>query len=300
MHAYRRLFARPGVTSVAVAAVLTRLPTSMLGLSLLLSVLRVRGSYVDGGLVLTVHAISVAASAPVGGRLADRVNPRAALGGFLGVFLLAVVGVLACLLAAVPLGGLLAAVALLGAATPPAGAVIRANWPRLVDGDQLRTAFAFDGVLNELTYIAGPLAFSLLVLVVEPYVVLCLAGLSMLAGVLVLLRAGTARVPRARGNLMGPLGTPRVLVVLVLGLLDAFLYGCLFVGSAAAAERIGSPGLAGLLIAAMSVGAAVGGLGYGARSWRGSPAGTSACWASRPRCGSRSAVWQRVWSSWRC
>jgi hypothetical protein len=70
------------------------------------------------------------------------------------------------------------------------------------------------------------------------------------------------------GGFFGPLAQPRVRLLLGMTAVDTFAFGCLEVAAVAAASGTGT---AGVFTSALSVGAVVSGIGYGARTWPGTP-----------------------------
>jgi hypothetical protein len=88
-------------------------------------------------------------------------------------------------------GTLVAAAALLGGTTPPAGSVTRATWPRLVPAESLHTAYALDSATNELMFVAGPVLVAALLLVMPEHLIVALSGTAFQAGVLLLIRFPT-------------------------------------------------------------------------------------------------------------
>jgi MFS family permease len=271
--AYRRLLTQPGVPSLLGMAVIVRLGPPVLGLALVLATVTQLGSYAGAGLVLTAHALALAASTPLGGRLTDRFGTRPVLGGYLiahsaayGLLLLAQHS---------PAPVVTGAAALLGASSPPAGAVIRGAWPRVVPADSLPAAYAMDNSINELAFIAGPLLVPVLMLVMPAYGVVATAGAAVLAATALLLSrtAQQAAPPPAvepgswLSRLAGPLADRNTVALLVLAGFGALGFGCLRIGSVASASASGRPALAGVLMGLLSAGALAGTLGYGARVW---------------------------------
>jgi MFS family permease len=272
--AYRSVLDSRGVTRLVVAAVTSRVPTSMLGLSLLLTVVDRYGSYAAAGTVLTVHALALALCAPVAGRLADVWGPRRTLLRYLVAHAGAFGAVLAAILLhvdSVVLG--LAAVAV-GATTPPAGPVTRAQWPKLVDGERLGSAYALDSALNSATFIAGPLLVAGLAALGSPLTAVALAGASKVIGDALLAtapsldRTDTGVEAAATRRPLGPLADAGVRRLLGVVSLDTFMHGCIQVGAAAVAA---GGGLTGFLVSAVSAGEVAGGLAYGLRAWPGGP-----------------------------
>jgi MFS family permease len=277
IRSYLRLLNTPSVARLLVIALLTRLTTPVLSLALMIVVYEERRSYQVAGLVLTVHALSLAAITPPAGRLADRHGPRRTLTGFLLAHTAAWALLLAALSTPVPAGILVAAAALLGGTSPPAGSVTRAAWPRLVPAESLHTAYALDSATNELMFVAGPVLVAALLLVMPAHLIVALSGTAFLAGVLLLIRLPavgrstdpdrTSKPGRWRARLLGPLQHGPTLVVLCAAALATFAFGSIRVATLASATAFGSPAYAGLLMALLSAGTVAGGLAYGARRW---------------------------------
>ena len=88
-----------------------------------------------------------------------------------------------------PGAALVAAALCAGTAFPPSGSVLRSRWRELAgDPDLVRTAYALDSVMIEVSFVTGPLITAVIVALVGPEVALALSA------VLVIL--GTARLPR--------------------------------------------------------------------------------------------------------
>lgn len=276
MRAYRDLLATPGVGRVLVAALATRLTTSMLSLALLLATHEATSSYATAGLALAGHAMALAIAAPVYGRLADRTHPRVVLLACLGAHLVAYAGLVTVLSTSgdSPQLIVIAAIAV-GASAPPASALTRAIWPRLVPAHLLPTAYALDAVSNQATFISGPLLVTAGLLVAPALTLIGIAGLATTAGVALLSSSRTLDRPADRGpelstgHPLGPLADGRGVLLLGIAALGAFSYGAAQIGAAATAGHLGQADLTGLLTSALAAGGVVGGLGYGMRSWNG-------------------------------
>jgi MFS family permease len=285
VRAYLELLRHPGVKRVLLAALVTRLTTSMLALTLLLATRDATGSYATAGLALAGHAIALAIAGPIYGRLADRARPRRVLLACLGAHLLAYAGLIAALRAA---GGetpqliVIAAIAV-GATVPPSSALTRALWPRLVPAKLLPTAYALDTVSNEATFISGPLLVTAGLLVAPALPLIGAAALATLAGVAVLSSSRTLdhtadnaphsstgpRISPPARHPLGPLADGQVVLLLVIAALGAFSYGAAMIGAAATAEHLGRADLTGLLTSALAAGGVLGTATYGALRWNG-------------------------------
>lgn len=271
---YRRLLTYRGVPHLIAAALLTRLGPPVLSLALLLAVFDQTSSYASAGLALTGHAFALAGLAPVGGRLVDRIGARRVLAGFLAGHALAYGMLLAGLAAQAPTWVLITNAALLGATNPPASAIIRGAWPRLVPPGSLGAAYAVDNVTNELMFIVGPVLVSALQLAMSAQLIVAVAGAAVLIGTAFLLGSRTVRhaPPPSRPSprrlaLAGPLTHRPILVLLTIAAFGTFTFGSLRIATVAAATTFGAADAAGVLMGLLSVGTIAGALAYGARTW---------------------------------
>ena len=260
---YLRLLAHPGAGRLVAVSLLTKVAGPILGLGLLLVIVDQRGSYAVAGLALTGHAVALAAAAPIGGGLVDRLGARRVLLGYLGAHLTAY-GLLTFALDA-PTTVTVGCAALLGATTPPAGAVVRGTWPCVVPADELPAAYAVETAGNELMFIAGPLLVAALVLVVPPGYAVAAAAIAVTLGTAVLVTVGTAAARPAGPGAPGRLRDPATLTLLGIAALAAAAYGCLQIGIVAASRSAGAPAAAGLLFGLLSAGALAGSLVFGTR-----------------------------------
>lgn len=268
-----RLFRHPGVLYVLVVALISKLSTPVLSLALLLATVDRLGSYAAAGLVLTGHALALALFAPLGGRLADRYGARPVLAAYLTGHAFAYALLLLSLRSGA--AAMIGTAVLLGATTPPTGAVIRGAWPHLVPAALLPSAYAVDNAVNELMFIAGPLLVPVLTLVLPAEGVVVAAGAALLLGTALLLASravrhkpqALARESSLLSRLAGPLTHRPTLLLLTIAAFGTFVFGCLRIATVASATAFGSAASAGVLMGLLSAGALAGTLGYGARAW---------------------------------
>ena len=267
---YVEILRRPGAARFTAAAFIARIPISMVALGIVLMVSELRGSYALAGIVAAAYTISSALLNPMGSRAVDR------WGQLRVVRILVAVHAVSLLLlawASVAGAGSLALVALAivsGSTQPATGALVRARWAHVLGPDiRLRTAFAFEGVLDELIFVIGPpLATFLAVALSAPAPVVASAVLVSLGATLLLVQRGTeppaTGVRRTgSGHPLRRMGVPSVLVVLVA---IGGVFGSVDVATVALADEAGQRAVAGLILAAYAAGSMASALVLGSRS----------------------------------
>ena len=152
----RALFRIPGVAGPFAAALLGRLPTTALGLLLILHVEGLTNRFSIAGLAAGGYALGLAVSSPLLGRLIDR-RGQAAVLPVCATLAAAAIAVVAVLPAGAPPGLVVVLAVPVGMAMPPLGSTLRALWTELPDADARHTAFALDSAAIESAYVLGPL-----------------------------------------------------------------------------------------------------------------------------------------------
>jgi MFS family permease len=288
---YAEIFSIPRAWRFSVAGVIGRLPMSMYGLGTVLLISAGTGRYGLAGTVSAVSALGNAFCAPQLGRLTDRLGQHRVLVPICVIFALSVAGLVAAVQLRFPDWTLFACGIVGGATMPQLGPMARARWSVLLAGtSRLHTAFSIESIADELCFIVGPAAVTLLATQVHPAAGVATAAICCLGGTLWFaaqrateppvkalaarqgvrgagaLRSGGHRgvIPRGRYSLAAP-----GLVVLV----PAYLFlGSMFVSvdlsTVDFAARCGYKPLAGVILGCYALGSATGGLWYGSRSWR--------------------------------
>ncbi|MET9821275.1 MFS transporter [Streptomyces sp. NPDC006349] len=274
---YAALLRVPHARRTFAAALVGRLSYGTVSLSLMLSLTRATGSYAVAGLVMALFGAAGVVLSPYRASLVDRHGPRRALlpMALLYAALLCVLAA-ACARPGTP-GAVLAAIAALaGACPPPLGPTMRAVWAELLpDRALLQRAYSLDGVAEELLFVSGPLLVGGVVAVAPPTVGVVLSAALVAAGTLAFVAspAVTAR-PAGREKAEAPTGggatgQMRALLqpVVVAAAVGLSVSGVDLLVVAYAGERGLGDGAVAWVLAALSVGSAVGGLVNGAVAW---------------------------------
>jgi MFS family permease len=273
VRAYRELWDQREARWPLVLSTVARLTPGMLVLALVLALRDAAYTFTAAGVIAGAHQIGLGVGAPIQGRLVDRFGQRRVLVPDALLFLFGT-GVLAWLIVGrSPVPVLIAVAALTGAVYPPTTPCARVLLSNLFPSGQLReTAFAVTGVAVELGFVLGPLAAVVIAETIGATWAVVGGGLFAAVG------GGGYAATRAAGSVArratprlpgGALRSPgiRVMVLAFGGL--ALVFGVLDLVLPAIGESSGVPFAAGLLIASMASGSALGAVVYGARPWPG-------------------------------
>ena len=272
---YRRVLVRPGALAFSTAALVARLPISMVGLGIVLLVEQRTGSYGLAGTVSGVFVLAEAAFAVMHGRWVDHYGQSRVLPLAISVFGTG----LALMMLAVeqdwPWALTYVFAAVSGASLPQVGASVRTRWSHLLDEPgEVQTAFALEAVLDEVVFVVGPVLVTLLATGWHPVAGLSFALVSGMVGTFAFAAQRSTEPPPGRTASTGVrepmpwrLVLPLALVCLTLGA----LFGAAEVTTVAFAEEQGQRWAAGWLLAAWSFGSLVAGLVTGAIAWRSGP-----------------------------
>ncbi len=263
---YGALFRVPYVRRLVLCGLVARLPIGMVPLALLLLVRESGGSYAAAGGVSGAYFVATGIGAPIAGRLVDRrgqtriLLPRAVL----FPALLGGVCVLALLDAPLALVAVCAAAA--GGLLPPVGSSLRALWPRLFQGAELRAAaYALEASLQEIFFVVGPLLVALLTLAASPILALAVAAVAGGLGTAAVALAEPVRAWRPEEerhalSVLGALESPGVRTIILLAGCLGLGFGGTEVGMPAFAEGHGGAELGSVPLALFAGGSLVGGL----------------------------------------
>ncbi len=250
-----------------------RLPNGTAHIAIVLFTRAEGGSYTLAGALAAAYGLATAVGQPLLGRAVDlygqpRVQLPAAVLSALGMALLALTG-----LGSLPLAYL--AVIVAGVATPPLEGGLRALWPSVLKGEgQVHRAYAMDAVAQEIMFTVGPLLVTLLVSLWSPAAALLVINAIGVLGALSVVLSEPSRTWRSaprEAHWLGALRSPGLLALLGAFFFVGLALGSITVAGVAYADDHGREAVYGWLMAALGLGALIGGLAYGARQWAGAP-----------------------------
>ncbi|MGR6969380.1 MFS transporter [Streptomyces cynarae] len=256
-----------------VGTLVGRLPNAVAAIVVVLFVRAEGGTYSLAGALAAVYGVANAVGQPVLGRLVDlhgqpRVQLPAAVVSAAAMTVFALSGL-------EPIGVAYAAMVVAGLFTPPLEGGLRALWPVVLRREeQVHTAYAMDAVAQEVMFTVGPLLVTLCASLWSARVAVVVLNAVGVLGALSVVVSPPSRAWRSAPREAHWLGALRSRGLLVL--LGAFLFvgmalGSIAVAAVSYADGHGGDGVYGWLMAAIGLGALVGGSVYGARRWPGAP-----------------------------
>jgi MFS family permease len=256
------------------------MPMSMFGLGTVLLISAATGKYGVAGTVSAVGALGYAFTSPRIARLADSRGQRRVLLPLLMVFAVATAALIAAVELGLPTWAFFVPGAIAGAAMPSLGAMVRARWSVLLAGSpRLHAAFSFESVADELCFVIGPVAVTLLATEVSPASGVGVAALLCVLGTLwfaaqrgtepVIVRPDPPREGRSgRPARVRGAAAPGLVVLAPVYLLLGAMFVSIDLSTVAFAQHFGHKPLAGFILGTYALGSATGGLWYGSRQWR--------------------------------
>lgn len=261
--------AGPGFLLAAAAA---RLPAPMIQLGLLLSAGKLGLGWGLGGSLVAAIGVGSGIAAPLVGHLVDRWGAGRVLPVCLLLQVAAVTGLAIVVASAqTPLWLTLALAGLLGATNLQAGAIARVRWSRVLarQADLLPRAMAYEGAVDEATFVAGPLIAGLIVASLPAHTVLASFVVLVIAcqvGFVFSARSDRRAVSPPSGGSVRLADVASIWPLLVVGV----ALGCGFGATQTAlAGTITDPGLVGGIYACVGIGSATGGVlaGWSGAGW---------------------------------
>lgn len=264
---YRPLFEVPGARTFITGGMTARSAGAMFAVATVAMIAARRGSYELAGAVMAVGLVSLAVAAPVIGRLVDRYGQRrVAIPFFVWSGFWAVLTMLASwrgwpswvLFITFPLCAVI----------PNLGTMARARWSHIFAHDprRLHAAMSFEQVMEEVTFVIGPVLAIWLSTSLFPEAGFLFASLCYAVGVLIFVSARSTEPPvvphheRPQGHAHH---NPGLIPLAFIMVMTGAIFGVNEVVTLAVAEHAGHKNAAGLILALYAVGSAAAGLVFG-------------------------------------
>ncbi|MGV9885066.1 MFS transporter [Streptomyces sp. NPDC003006] len=260
-------------TRLLAGTLVGRLPNATSAIAIVLFIRAEGGSYSLAGALAAVYGVANAVGQPLLGRLVDlhgqpRVQLPAALLSALAMAAFAFTGPDRLVLAYVAVGAA-------GLFTPPLEGGLRALWPSVLGKEeQVHAAYAMDAVAQEVMFTVGPLLVTGCVALWSEQAALLVVNAVGVLGALSVVVSQPSRAWRSaprEAHWLGALRSPGLLALLGAFLFIGVALGAITVAGLSYADGHGGDAVYGWLMAAIGLGALVGGSFYGARRWRGVP-----------------------------
>jgi len=265
---YVDIFRVPGAAAFSATGFLARLPLAMVTIGIVTMLSQILGRYGTAGAVAATFAVTNALVSPRVSRFVDRYGQARVLVPTTAV----AVGALLGLCTNAYLRGpdwLFFVFALFAGLMPSIAAMVRARWTALYRGTpRLHTAFAFESVLDEVTYMSGSVLAIGLSLTLFPEAGPLAAALILALGTgLFVLQRRTEPAPHPAGPAAGrsAIHIPAVRTVAFMLAAVGVIFGTAEVAVIAYSEALGEAGAASLILAGYAFGSLVVGIVYGLR-----------------------------------
>ena len=270
LSSYRSLFAVPGAKVFIGGGMVARTAGAMFGVATVAMIAARRDSYELAGAVMAVGMTALALFAPFLGRLVDRYGQRrVAIPFFLWSGFWAAMTITASmrdwpswvLFVTYPLCG----------AIPSMGTMARARWSHIFRDDprRLHTAMSFEQVMEEVTFVVGPVLAVWLATTFFPEAGFLFATVAYGVGVLVFISARSTEPPVVPHH-ERPQGfahrQPGLVPLAFIMLMTGAIFGVNEVVTLAVAEEAGQSGAAGGILALYALGSAASGIVFGSIS----------------------------------
>ncbi|WP_231157836.1 MFS transporter [Streptomyces sp. CNZ748] len=261
-------------TRLLVGTLVGRLPNATAAIAVVLFVRAEGGTYSLAGALAAVYGVANAVGQPVLGRLVDLkgqplVQLPAALLSAAAMAVFAFVGTGSLVVA-------YGAVALAGLFTPPLEGGLRALWSTVLPKEEhVHRAYAMDAVAQEVMFTVGPLLVTVCTSLWSAQAALLVLNVIGVLGALSVVVSPPSRAWRSaprEAHWLGALRSPGLLALLGAFLAVGMALGSITVAAVTYADENGGDAVYGWLMAAIGLGALIGGMAYGARQWAGEPA----------------------------
>ncbi|MFD2840184.1 MFS transporter [Populibacterium corticicola] len=269
---YAVVYSIPGAKNFSISGAFARFPMSMVGIGIILMIEVLYNSYALGGKVSAAYVIAQAICSPQIAKLVDRYGQARIMRPFIVVSSLSLSALILAALTHQAHWMLYLFAILTGATIGAVGAMVRARWSHVVNNPRdLHTAYSLESAIDEMIFVIGPIAATVLATSVSPWAGLVVPVVLMVFGGFWFLAQKDTEPPIIAPVLGEKVPTvlrnPAVLAVIAVFICTGVIFGAADVATIAFAEEQGNKGLSGLVLGVFALGSCISGLLYGARQW---------------------------------
>lgn len=270
--AYRPVLSTPNVWPFILGGTLARIGGAMFGVAVIVMISQRRGSYTLAGAASAVAILVLAVAGPFIGRLADKFGQRRAGLPFVLLsvtFCIVTVGLSAAM---APMWIIFITFGI-ASITPELGPMSRARWVHIFRDEphNLHSALSFEQVLEELSFVAGPVLAVMLATMWFPEAGLLGGAILFGLGFVIFLLASSTEPPVHQLS-ERPAGLairfPGILPIAIILVMTGIIFGANEVVAVAVADEAGRPGMASSILALFALGSAGSAVIFGARKFR--------------------------------
>jgi MFS family permease len=272
LSAYRPLLRVPGALAFIAGGALARIGGAMFGVSIIVMVSSRRGSFSLAGAITAVAVLVLAAAGPILGRLVDRFGQRRIVLPFAVWSTLCGFATVVLSWTGAPAWTLFLAYGL-SAILPEMGPLSRARWAHVfaAEPDTLHTAMSFEQVMDEGSFVLGPVLGIVLSTVWFPEAGLLIAYVLYFIGMVAFVSARATEPPVvAHHDRPGgyAVARPGMFVVAAVLTMVGVIFGANEVVAVAVSKEAGQESFSSVILALFAVGSTIAGIAFGARVFR--------------------------------
>lgn len=264
---YVDIFRAPGTRAFSFAGFIARMPFAMVTLGIVTMLSQAQGGYGLAGAVAATFALTSALIAPQISRAVDRYGQSRILPPATAAAVIGLAGLMLATRFQAPAWTLFVFAAI-GGFMPSMSAMVRARWTEIYrETPRLRTAFAFESVVDEVIYMTGPVISIGLSVALFPEAGPLAAVLFLTVGTLLFVPLKATEPPvhpqgQAAGGSVIRLSAIRIITLILIAI--GAIFGTAEVTAVAFAEQQGQTAAASIVLSIYASGSLIVGLVFGA------------------------------------
>lgn len=167
---YKKLLATPGGVKFSLAAVIARMPISMISLAILFVVVAETDSYALAGALTTFGALVVAIAAPLWSRAADQYGQSRILKITVPIHMVSLAAFLLLVQYGAAIWSWFLAVGVFESFVAGTGQMVRKRWINVLGNERkiIDTAYSYEALMDEFVFILGPVITTFVATAIAP------------------------------------------------------------------------------------------------------------------------------------